>query len=194
MKKINLYIILLIITSPTIYGQSNWELSTSGVGIIKLGNSSKETKEKIEKFYQTKNTIINKHLLGFQVYEKDKRILSISSFFKTDIINSILITSDQFETTDKFKIGQSIKEINNIDKDFFLEYDEQSGGEYFFRKENVKIGNQDFEKIIKFYFKGTNSDYIGTYQFNKEIGRKDKSYMNNGNAVIGHISIELIEQ
>lgn len=181
------YSILLFVFTLNFYAQDIWKINNDGLGIIKLGSSLSQTIIEVNKIYETKKTMIG----GYIVSEKDEKILIINPFYSTDIINEILIFSDKFQTMDGIKIGMTIKEINKKYPNFFLEYDESSGAEYFFRSDNYYSKGKTYTLTNKFLFVGKNSDYIGNYKFNEQKGRRDKSYDNNENAKLNFIIAEL---
>ena len=182
-----IYFILLFFITPNLNSQNNWEISEEGLGIIKLGSSLSETIVEVNKHYATKKTMVG----GYLVSENGEKILIINPIYTTDIIGSIMIYSDKFQTKDGLKIGLTIKEINKNYQNFFLEYDESSGAEYYFRSNEYYSNDKVHELTNKFLFLGSNSDYIGNYKFNKQIGRRDKSYDNNENARLYFIMAEL---
>jgi hypothetical protein len=188
--KQNITIFLFLISVTTIsYSQSNWEISEKGIGNIEIGNSIVESLKSLPKDYEL-------GLSRFGIYlikENGKKILDISPIIKTDTIKSIRIFTDKWKTNDNLKIGLKIKEINKFCKDFFLEYDNKSGSEYYFRTIKFEKNDKIFESIIKFHFIGETPDYLGNYNFNENTGKYDKSLDNNENGVLNFIEIALID-
>lgn len=182
------FLILIFITTNSC-SQTKWQISKKGIGDIEIGNPIKESLNRLNEIFETKKTRFG----TYQIFEKGEEIMLISLIPETNIIRNIRIYTDKWKTRDGLRIGLKIKEINEFNKDFFLEYDNQSGSEYYFRTEKIEKDNKTIETITKFHFIGTTPDYLGNYNFNEKTGKYDKSTDNNENGTLNFIEITLID-
>ena len=183
-----LYLSVIFITTNS-FSQLSLTISEKGIGNIEVGNSLIESIKSLPQGYELNITRFGTYIFK----ENEKRIFDISPIIKTDIIKSIRIFTDKWETNDNLKIGLTIKEINEFCDDFFLEYDNISGSEYYFRTIKFEKNDIIFESIIKFHFIGKTPDYLGNYNFNENTGKYDKSIDNNEEGVLNFIEITLID-
>ncbi len=168
---------------------NEWTITSKGIGNIELGKSITKTINQLNTIYKTKKSRFN----TYPIYEngRKKEIMLVSPIPKTDIIGSIRIYTDKWKTECGLKKGLTIKDINKFYKDFFLEYDNNSGSEYFYKVGEFKTNNKTFKSLTKFHFIGPTSDYLGDYKFNESIGRYDKSTINNEEGTLNFIEIIL---
>ncbi|WP_405567716.1 hypothetical protein [Polaribacter sp. Asnod6-C07] len=169
--------------------EKSWKITSKGIGFIELGNSISKTVSLLSKNYVLKKTFMN----TYNVYKNGEKILYLEPIENTDIINSIRILSNNWESESGLKLGISIKEINTFYENFYLEYDVSKINEYFPEYGSFEKNNKNYKSIVKYYFTGGGFDYIGEYDFDDTKKTIYKSIKNSEKANIFMIDINIIQ-
>ena len=171
---------ILIVTqlSLTTAAQSNWVISSTGVGDIKLGLKMSDIRAQLGDSCIIKDNDKG----GFDIYDETEKLISIWSKRADGNIGFILIVSSQFQTSDGLRVGLTIPEVTIIRNDFSLTLDDMTYEEYFAPNE-LQTPDDNFYKYLNLlYFKSNNNKRLGdNYEFDESTqSNRSTSFNSDG--------------
>lgn len=171
-------ILILFFAFNSASGQTEWQISSKGVGPVQLGESIEQTRSQVSEKYTTTDNEKN----GFDIYDDNKRLISVWSKRTDGTIGFIEITSDKFQTKDGLKAGLTITEVEKLRGDFVLQLDEMSGEAFFKPTELQTPSDEYYSNLNLLYFKSTDGeDLVTNYKYDERSkSLKSISYRKNG--------------
>jgi hypothetical protein len=155
-----------IVTFDSIFDFTKFIIDKHRIGLIRIGMSIIEAEKQIKGLSKYEENPFSYGFGGegvvYSYYLDDEIVFTFIPFGEPDSIKFILVFHENLKTFNGLSPKSTVNEIINEYPDLLIEYNDHSGGEYFYDEEN----------LISFEFRTRDDNLIGDYpkdKFNAKV-------------------------